>query len=83
MPQGSAVYATLLVGLVIGLLLIVYGEATGGDMLFVGVGGTLGLVSVAVLSLIIARLPEPESGNGHGHGHGHEPEPEHGPEPEH
>lgn len=60
MTQGSAVYAALIVSLVVGLLLIVFGEATGGNMLFVAAGGAIGLVSMAVLSLIIARLPEPE-----------------------
>lgn len=60
MAQGSAVYASLIVGLVVGLVLIVVGEATGGNMMFVGAGGAIGLVSMAILSLIIARLPEPE-----------------------
>lgn len=61
MTQGSAVYASLIVGLVVGLVLIVVGEATGGNMLFVSAGGAIGLVSMAILSLIIARLPEPET----------------------
>lgn len=60
MANDWAVYATLIVALVVGLALIVYGEATGGDMLFVGAGGAIGLVSMALLSLIVARLPEPE-----------------------
>lgn len=60
MAQDWAVYGTLIAALVVGLALIVYGEAVGGNMLFVGTGGAIGLVSMAVLSLIVARLPEPE-----------------------
>jgi len=67
MAESSSVYAALIVGLAVGLVLIVYGEATGGDMLFVSAGGTLGLLCVTVLTLIIARLPEPEHEHGEEH----------------
>lgn len=70
MAKGAAVYATLIAGFVVGLILIVYGEATGGNLLFVGAGGALGLLSMALLSLIVARLPEPEHEHEHEHEHG-------------
>lgn len=67
MAESSSVYAALIVGIAVGLALIVYAEATGGEMkmVLVGAGGTLGLLCVAVLSLVIARLPEPEHGEEH------------------
>jgi hypothetical protein len=55
LPFGVAVVAVVL-----GLVSLVFGEATGGSDLFLLVGGVVALGGVGLLTALVARTPRPE-----------------------
>lgn len=64
MEQGASFVAVVVLGVVAGLLVLLYGEATGGTEVFVVGGGVVALVFVGLLTAQIARtgeLPDAET----------------------
>lgn len=61
MNPEPLIFGSVIVGVVVGLVGLLAGEATGGDPAMVAIGGAVVLLSVGVLTLKIARLA-PEGG---------------------
>jgi hypothetical protein len=50
-------YVVAVLALVVGLGVLLVGEATGGEGLAVPVGGVVGLAGVTLLTVLVARAP--------------------------
>ncbi|MGM0592366.1 MAG: hypothetical protein ACQETI_12215 [Halobacteriota archaeon] len=65
MARGAPTYGFSLILVVVGLIVLLVGEAIhGGEMLVIG-GGVVVLVGVGVITAAIASTPRPDGGGGH------------------
>lgn len=60
MPRESVVFSTAIVGVIVGLSILLLGEAQGGRFEFLTAGGILVLLSVGWIAVTVSRLEEPE-----------------------
>lgn len=65
--EGPGVVGAATLTVVVGLVLLIFGEASHGAELLVYAGGGLALVGVGVLTGVVAALPEPEGAESGGH----------------
>jgi hypothetical protein len=63
MNERDVPYLLAVLGLVLGLAILLVGEASGGEGLAVPVGGAVGLAGVALLTYLVARAPGGHEGH--------------------
>lgn len=59
MPRESVVFGAAVIGVIIGLSIVLFGEALGGRMDFLSIGGVVVLLSVGWIALNVSRLESP------------------------
>lgn len=58
MAPNPLVYPAVIVGVVVGLVLVLYAEAAGAGTAYLLGGGSLVLVAMGVLTVVLARMDE-------------------------